>query len=231
MKYYESRFTKFIGSTGFYAIIACCIIAIGAVSWFAVSRYNTLKEEENYQSGLYSKEQDSYTENAENTIEQEAENTTNTVVDEPYEEAETNQVATNETQVQTFIIPITGEISKDFSLSELQYSATYSDMRLHKGIDIACEKGSEAVASSKGIVKSVEESATLGNVVVIDHSNGVEMKYCGLDDVCVAQGQSVEQGDLLGVVSEIPCECADQSHLHLEAYQDGAAISPCDLID
>ena len=40
-----------------------------------------------------------------------------------------------------FAIPLNGNIGKIFSDSELQYSATYNDMRLHLGVDVQAEKG------------------------------------------------------------------------------------------
>ena len=233
MKYYESRFTKFIGSTGFYAVIACCIIAIGAASWFAVSRYNKAKEPENVTSKqrVISSENSAYTESTESVPEiimQPVESANNTVTDEPY--VSSQETAPTAPAAESFAMPVEGEISKDFSLSQLQYSSTYSDMRLHKGIDISCEKGTDVKSCGEGTVKSVEESASLGNVVVIDHGNCVEIKYCGLGDVAVQSSQTVKTGTVLGVVSEIPCECADQSHLHIEVYKDGAAIAPSDII-
>ena len=45
MKYNEQKFAKFIGGTGFFAIVACCVLIIGAATWFAVSRFNKAKPE------------------------------------------------------------------------------------------------------------------------------------------------------------------------------------------
>lgn len=45
MKYYKSsKFTKAITSTGFISITAVALIAVGAVSWFALSKNNNVTE-------------------------------------------------------------------------------------------------------------------------------------------------------------------------------------------
>ncbi|MBQ8793507.1 MAG: hypothetical protein IJZ63_02030, partial [Clostridia bacterium] len=43
MKYYKNtKFTKAITSTGFVTIIACALIAVGAIAWFVLSRDNAV---------------------------------------------------------------------------------------------------------------------------------------------------------------------------------------------
>ncbi|MBQ3817259.1 MAG: M23 family metallopeptidase [Clostridia bacterium] len=232
MNYNETRFTKFIGSTGFYALIASCIIAIGAISWFAVSGYNKNRSigELNSPNGVYSLPGDAYTDSKDDfseVVPEPVESANNIVSDEPYSEPEEPVAPIAE----SFIFPVEGEIIKDFSRAQLQYSATYSDMRLHKGIDLACEKDSPVKSSGEGTVKSVEENATLGTVVTIDHGNGIEFRYCGLKDVTVASGATVKQGEVICNISEVPSECADQGHLHLEVYKNNEAVSPSDIIN
>ena len=88
MKYTStSRFPRFIGGTGFYAIIALCLLGLGAASWFAVSRYNKMENSSNPQSsyGEYSAPQDSYnssTDTPKDTTPS-AEETENTVIPSP----------------------------------------------------------------------------------------------------------------------------------------------------
>lgn len=139
--------------------------------------------------------------------------------DIPYEEPQ-----------QAMIMPVDGEVIKDFSDTALQFSATYNDLRLHTGIDIACEKKTAVRAAGSGRVAAVEQSSGLGGFVTVEHDNGVVFKYCGLDNITVAVGQRLEMGDTVGVIGDIPGECAEKSHLHLEASSSGAAVSPLEYI-
>lgn len=230
MKYYESKFTKFVGSAGFYVIIACCLIGIGAASWFAVSRYNSSHTENrsgsSENSGAYSKEQSSY--NSSEIISSQpapsaSESVAKSVSDEPY----TSDTQTpSEIAAEYFAVPVEGEISKGYSDTELQYSATYGDMRLHTGADIVCEAGSAVNAAGDGKVESVAEDMSYGTVITINHGNGIIVKYCGIADVTVKSGDTVKLGEAIGNAGTVPSECADQNHIHIEVLKDGKTVSP-----
>ncbi len=232
MKYTStSRFPRFIGGTGFYAIIALCLLGLGAASWFAVSRYNKMENSTNPQSsyGEYSTPQDSYnssTDMPEDTTPPPAEETENTVSDVPYSEPQEGTPAPPKTEKRSFILPVDGNIQKGFSDTALQYSATIGDMRLHLGIDICAADGTDIKAAGSGNVTSVEDSATLGKTVVIDHVDKLTVKYCGMASVNVKVGDKVQAGTVLGTLGTVPFECADKSHLHLETTLDGKPVSP-----
>lgn len=230
MKYsenYSKRKSK--GTTGFYIVIACCLLAIGGASWFAAA---SIKQRGEIQKNENNTVTPSIEAPAVPEEEEEAEtpsvDASDTVEDEPYtsEEAE----APVEEKKQVFIMPVEGEIIKPYSEKELLYSATFGDMRVHYGIDISCEKGTSVSACSDGTVVSVEESSNLGTVVTIDHGNRITAKYACLEEVKFSVGQKVSAGDILGVVGTIPSECADQTHLHFEVYKNGFTASPTETL-
>ena len=128
--------------------------------------------------------------------------------------------------VTAFMKPAEGEILKDFSDKNLQYSKTFGDMRLHNGIDIACKKGTAVSVCGDGVILTVEKSSLYGNVVTIDLGNGLSAKYCSLDNVKFKEGDQVKLGDILGNTTTIPAECDDKEHLHFEVYKNGTAVSP-----
>ena len=99
-------------------------------------------------------------------------------------------------------------------------------MRIHTGLDIACADGTAVSACSDGKVLSVEDTAFLGTVVTVDHGSGITAKYAALKDIKVKAGDKVAAGDIIGATASIPCECADQSHLHFEIYKDGHITEP-----
>ena len=47
----------------------------------------------------------------------------------------------------------------------------------------------------------------------------------------VKNGDTVETGDTIGAVSTVPCECEDQSHIHIEAYKNETCISILGLFE
>lgn len=232
MKYNEQKFAKFIGGTGFFAIVACCVLIIGAATWFAVSRVNKTEPEvqPSPKTESYSSDGGSYNdigdigEDISSAASDIADEVTNSVSNEPY--SESSQTELQETKVLSFISPVEGEISKNYSSTELQYSATYGDMRLHIGVDIACEKGASVKAMEEGRVISVEENASLGTVITVDHGNGITVRYCGVENITVAAEDRLAKGEVIGAVGTVPCECADQSHIHIEMYEKGKSIAP-----
>ena len=110
--------------------------------------------------------------------------------------------------------------------SPLQYSATFNDLRIHLGVDITAETGSEVLASGDGTVTKIYSDALLGKIIEIDHGNGITLKYCGLSDTAVSEGDYVTIGDKIATLGSVPGESADTPHLHLEAYKNGKIASP-----
>lgn len=233
MKYseYNSK-SKFTGSAAFYIVIACCLLAIGGASWFAAANINKHGDaSKNRSESSYSSDSSlfegsvSMPEASNPTV---SENVGKNVSDEPYssEEETASQNTQSSDRAVVFSIPVQGEIIKGYSEKELQYSATMGDMRIHTGIDIACEDGTSVSAAGDGKVLSVEESGTLGTAVTVDHGNGITTKYAAVKDVKVKSGDKVSAGDIIGTVTAVPSECADQSHLHFEVYKDGSSADP-----
>lgn len=233
MKYseYHSK-SKFTGSAAFYVIIACCLIAIGGAAWFAAANINKRDNSSKNEGGSSYSSDNSIFESSgimptpSNPVtSQEA---GKAVSEEPYssEEKTVSQSTESLAEAVVFSMPVQGEIIKNYSEKELQYSATFGDMRIHSGIDIACEDGTSVSAAGDGKVLSVEESGTLGTAVTVDHGNGIATKYAALKNVKVKAGDRVSAGDIIGTVTAVPSECADQSHLHFEAYKNGHAADP-----
>lgn len=88
---------------------------------------------------------------------------------------------------------------------------------VHKGIDIAAGAGSPIYAVDDGVVSKSYYSDTYGNVVFIKHKNLFETVYAHLKSRNVAEGVTVEQGDVIGRMGNT----GDSSgvHLHFEIHQ------------
>ena len=223
----QSRFVRFLSGKGFYTVLAVCMLAIGVAGYIAVANLNTTEP-----SIDNSIQVPSYPNNEISGIDV-GEISSNVTVDnsaesQPYESEPENQPEQN---VATyFIMPITGEIIKDFSTTQLQYSNTFGDMRIHTGVDIVPNAGTVVKSAGNGKVSEITDTADYGTVIKIDHGNGIVIKYCGIKNVTVSAGTAVLAGQALGEIDTIPCECVDEAHLHLEAYNNGNAVSVIELI-
>ncbi len=230
MKYTQySR--KRSGSSAFYIIIALCLVIIGAAAWFAFSRIDNNNSIERGTSSIQSdieSKVDEYSSDFNSYIESEPSRPSQDLPKDEIEDHNTpmDQTASAETpKIKAYTMPVNGEILKDFSTDALQYSATYNDMRIHAAVDIAVIEGTLVSACCDGIVKDIEATAEYGKTVTIDHGDGLVIKYCGLKNITAKKDTSVRMGDAIGAVGTIPSECTDQTHLHIEAYENGKAIS------
>lgn len=224
MKYTQ----KSSGNAAFYIIVAVCILFIGGASWFALSNYNKKANPvpdttQKQNQSEYNTDKNTYNDITSTPSKNESLDVAKPVTDQPYESQ------TETVKPIVYKMPVAGEIIKKFSNKELQYSATYKDMRIHTAIDIACEKNTAVSSCADGKVTSIETNAAYGNTVTIEHANGIITKYCALNNVTVKVGQSVASGDIIGNVNTVPCESADQAHLHFEVLKEGKLIDPTTL--
>lgn len=131
----------------------------------------------------------------------------------------------------SFRLPTDGSMTGGFSGDELIYCATMCDWRTHNGIDIAGKPGAPVVACADGIVESFTQDMLYGNTAIIKHSDDIIVYYCGLADTqMVTAGLQVKAGDVIGYIGVVPCESADEPHIHLAVMKDGQFVDPAALL-
>lgn len=227
MKYTQYSQNK-KGNSAFYITIAMCLVLIGVAAWFALTGVE--KKDIDKISSDYSRPITSSEYNSSNPSYIESRPDTSSIIsssDPASGKAEKEEYTESKKPVKpkAYALPVNGEILKDFSLKALQYSATYNDMRMHAAVDIACNEGTLVSATADGKIQDIENTADYGKIVTIDHGDGLVIKYCGLKNITVEKDTAVKLGDSIGAVGTIPCECSDQSHLHIEAYENGKSVS------
>ncbi len=94
----------------------------------------------------------------------------------------------------------------------------------HKGLDLACKTGTDIKTIAKGKVVSAGDSGALGNLVKVDHGNGVQTWYAHCSKIYAEVGQQVEAGDVIAAVGSTGNSTGP--HLHLEIRINGNAINP-----
>ena len=119
-----------------------------------------------------------------------------------------------------------GKILNAYSGDELVYNKTLGDWRTHNGVDYAAKAGEKVASPVAGKVTLAETDGSWGPVVAIEDSAGRTWRVCGVADPKVKPGQSVAAGDTLGTVGSVSCECAEESHLHLEVKQGDQFLDP-----
>lgn len=124
--------------------------------------------------------------------------------------------------------PVSGDTVAGYAMEALQYNQTTRDWRVHNGIDIAAQAGTEVLAAADGTVYTVFEDDTMGTTVVLRHDGGYVTKYASLDKaVSVTVGQHVTSGTVIGKVGNTALlETAIGDHLHFSVTCDGKSIDP-----
>lgn len=96
--------------------------------------------------------------------------------------------------------------------------------RMHEGIDIGCGYGAPAYASAAGTVIVAGWFGGYGNLVVIDHGNGISTAYGHNSSVSVSVGQSVSQGQVIAAIGSTGNSTGP--HSHFEVRVNGSPVDP-----
>lgn len=73
----------------------------------------------------------------------------------------------------------------------------YGTVKMHEGMDFACDIGTPVYATGNGTVKTAEWASGYGNLIEIDHGYGYLTRYAHLNEISVKPGQKVNRGDLI----------------------------------
>lgn len=128
----------------------------------------------------------------------------------------------------TFIMPVEGEIFRNYAKDQLVYSDTLKEWITHLGIDIKAEKTTIVKASSDGKIIAIKNDPRYGLSIMIEHNNGYSTMYSNLLTAeFVKVGEIVKQGDTIGTVGNTAVfEILDEPHLHFEILKDGVQVDP-----
>jgi murein DD-endopeptidase MepM/ murein hydrolase activator NlpD len=115
-------------------------------------------------------------------------------------------------------------ISSGFSLG--RFHPILQKMRAHKGVDYAAPTGTRIKAPADGEVAFVGKKGGYGNVIILQHANGIRTLYGHLSRFVggLHRGDSVAQGEIIGYVGK--SGLATGPHLHYEFLLHGKHRDP-----
>ena len=116
------------------------------------------------------------------------------------------------------------EFSRISSGFSMRFHPILQKWRAHLGTDFAATTGTPARTVGDGVVEFAGSQNGYGNVVFIKHRNGHETVYAHLSKISVARGQSVSQGQTVGLVGSTGW--ATGPHLHFEFRVNGVHQDP-----
>ncbi len=120
-------------------------------------------------------------------------------------------------------MPLSGEASVT---SPFGYRADpfLGRLALHTGVDLLQPYGAEIRATGAGRVVHAGPMGGYGDMVEIDHGNGLATRYAHMSEILVEEGQEVAQGDVLGRLGSSGRSTGP--HLHYEVRVDGEPVDP-----
>ncbi len=95
---------------------------------------------------------------------------------------------------------------------------------IHTGIDLRGEIGEPVHATAAGKITIAGRDGGYGNLVEINHGNGLSTRYGHLSEIDVKVGQTVRIGDVIGKIGSTGRSTGP--HLHYETRINGEAVDP-----
>lgn len=120
-----------------------------------------------------------------------------------------------------FIVPVEGITSSPFGLRRYFNDKPRSP---HSGLDIAAAEGTPVRAPAAATVVLVDDFFFSGNVIYLDHGQGVITYYAHLSEHKVNEGQQVTKGEVIGLVGMTGRVTGP--HLHWGVYLNRTPVNP-----
>ena len=120
--------------------------------------------------------------------------------------------------IKLSVLPVTGRITSRYGeRSSLRRST-------HTGLDIACTTGTDIKVVSNGTVTFSGKKGPYGNLIIVDHGNGVETWYGHCSKLYEKVGNTVNAGDVIAAVGSTGNSTGP--HLHFEIRINGECVNP-----
>jgi murein DD-endopeptidase MepM/ murein hydrolase activator NlpD len=99
---------------------------------------------------------------------------------------------------------------------------------LHTGLDFSADPGTPILAAAGGMVVSVDVHPQYGNLLEIDHGNGLTTRYAHAQRILVKTGDLIKRGQPVALVGTTGRSTGP--HLHFEVLVDGVMQNPAKFL-
>lgn len=124
-----------------------------------------------------------------------------------------------------FMVPVEGHISSVFGLRRFFNEQPRAP---HSGLDIAAPEGTPIKAMESGTVIEAGNFFFSGNMVYIDHGQGLISLYAHMHRIDVKPGEAIQKGQVIGAVGQTGRVTG--AHLHLSVIANETMIDPALLL-
>jgi murein DD-endopeptidase MepM/ murein hydrolase activator NlpD len=100
--------------------------------------------------------------------------------------------------------------------------------RMHQGVDFSAPYGVSIYAANTGTVVYSGWEQGYGNLVILDHGNGVRTKYAHCSKLTVSVGELIQKGERIAKVGSTGHSTGP--HLHFEIVVDGKSKNPLNYL-
>ena len=112
--------------------------------------------------------------------------------------------------------------------SIIYYEDTYMPS---SGVSYGKDEEFDVVAILDGKVTKVSNDDTVGNIITIEHENGIVSTYESIKDITIKEGDKVKQGDKLATSSTANITSDLKNHLYFELSVKEQIVNPEDYFD
>lgn len=102
-------------------------------------------------------------------------------------------------------------------------------VKFHRGVDIAVSLGTPVYAGIRGIVTFAGKRGNYGNLVEIEGSDGIKVRYAHLSKIDVVAGQRVSDGEKVAETGNTGMSTGP--HLHYEIIVNESPVNPLNFHD
>ncbi|MGB0922384.1 MAG: peptidoglycan DD-metalloendopeptidase family protein [Alphaproteobacteria bacterium] len=131
------------------------------------------------------------------------------------------------------MLPIRRPVAEERAYISSHYGRRRDPIRkryaLHAGLDLAGRGGTPIMATAEGTVVRAERAGPYGNLVEIDHGNGLRTRFGHLRHIDVIEGEAVAVGQKIGRMGSTGRSTG--THLHYEIWVDGGHVDPLPFIE
>jgi len=110
----------------------------------------------------------------------------------------------------------------------IYYKNTYIQS---SGISYSNGSTFDVISILDGTVSEVKEDNILGNIITIEHNNGIISMYQSVTNITVKEGDKINAGFVIATSSKSNISSSLDNHLYFELIIDGVCVNPEEYYD